>query len=85
MKTIEIEIDKYNKLVKLFQKLNIPDFDRPKIRRLQFLVKTKMPKEKVKIFGIINMYQKTNDTYLKVYLNNLYNQLEDNPPIKGGL
>lgn len=78
MEKIEIDIDKYNKLVKLFQKVNVPDFDKKKIRRLQFLVKNKMPKEKVKIFGIINMYQKTNDTYLKVYLKNLYYILEDN-------
>lgn len=75
MKKIEIDIDKYNKLVKLFQKVNVPDFDRKKIRRLQFLVKNKMPKEKVKIFGIINMYQKTYDTYLKVYLENHYQVL----------
>lgn len=76
-KKIEIEIDQYNKLVKLFQKVNVPDFDKKKIRRLQFLVKNKMPKEKVKIYGIINMYQKTYDTYLKVYLENLYHFLED--------
>lgn len=82
MEKIEIDIDKYNKLVKLFQKVNVPDFDKKKIRRLQFLVKTKMPKEKVKIFGIINMYQKTYDTYLKVYLKNLYQLLEDGKDLK---
>lgn len=78
MKTIEIDINKYNKLVKLFQKLNVEDFNKQKIRRLQYLVKQKMPKNKVKIYGVINLYQSTKDTYLKVYLFNLYNQLEDN-------
>ena len=82
MKTIKIEIDKYNKLVRLFKKVNIKDFDKLKIRRLQYLVKKKLPKEKVKIFGIINMYQSTKYTYLKVYLENLYHQLEDGKDCK---
>ncbi len=78
---IEIEEHIYQKMVKttnlyleLHKKSNLTHKE---IRKLQFLVKTHLPKEKVKIFGVINLYKKSKDIYLKIYCLNLLEKLEN--------
>jgi hypothetical protein len=78
MEQITIDKTAYTKLVLLFKKVNKPDFTHQEIRRLQFLVKYKKSDiEKKKIFSVINIYKSTNDIYLKTYLYNLFQELED--------
>jgi len=74
---MEIEEEVYKKLIQVYNKLTLEDFTHLEIRRLQYLVKTKRSDSKVKIFGIINNYKNTKDIYLKVYLFNLLNELEE--------
>lgn len=77
---IELEEAIYNKMVKttnLYLELHKkPDLTQQQIRRLQYLVKTHKPKEKVKLFGLINLYKKSKDMYLKIYCYNLLEELE---------
>lgn len=77
---IELEEPIYQKMVKttnlyleLYKK---EDLTHNQIRRLQYLVKTYKPKEKVKLFGLINVYRKSKDMYLKIYCHNLLEELE---------
>ena len=78
MEQIQIDKKAYQKLIQLFQKVNTKNFTHKQIRRLQFLVKSKKSTaEKNKIFSIINIYKSTQDIYLKTYLYNLLNELED--------
>lgn len=80
MEIEQIQIDKksYNKLLLLFNKVNAKDLTFNQIRRLQFLVKSKKSNtDKNKIFSIVNIYKSTKDIYLKCYLINLLNELED--------
>ena len=74
----KIEIDKqiYDKLLSVYKKLTFEDLTHSKIRRLQYLIKIKLPNDKVKLFGLINYYKNTKNVYLKVFLYNLLNDLE---------
>lgn len=77
---VEIEETIYQKMVKttnLYLELHKKeDLTLKQIRRLQYLVKTYRPKEKVKLFGLINLYKKSKDMYLKIYCHNLLEALE---------
>lgn len=75
MEITTIEKDKLELLVKLYKKVNIKDFEKEKIRKLQYLTKTYKPKEKNYIFGIINIYQKNKNIYLRTYLEDIYKEL----------
>ena len=72
---ISIEKNKLDLLVKLYKKVNIKDFDKQKIRKLQYLTKNYKSEDKQKIYGIINIYQKTKNIYLRTYLEDIYNEL----------
>ena len=77
---IEIEEPIYQKMVKttnLYLELHKKeDLTHKKIRRLQYLIKTHRTKEKVKIFGLINLYKKSKNMYLKIYCCDLLEELE---------
>jgi len=75
MEMISIEKNKLDLLVKLYKKVNIKDFDKQKIRKLQYLTKTYKSEDKQKIYGIINIYQKTKNIYLRTYLEDIYKEL----------
>ena len=79
---IELEEPIYQKMVKttnLYLELHKKeDLTYQQTRRLQYLVKTQRSKEKVKIYGLINMYKKSKDIYLKIYCHNLLEELEKN-------
>ena len=78
---IEVEEQIYQKMVKttnLYLELHKKeDLTHKYIRRLQYLVKTHKTKEKVKLFGLINLYKKSKDMYLKIYCYNLREELEE--------
>lgn len=80
MKYIEIEEDKYKKLVKVFNKYyefqNIKKLSKQEIRQLQYLIKTTMPEEKVKLYGLINIYKNSDDVHLNNYVYNLFFKLK---------
>jgi hypothetical protein len=85
MDKIELSQEQYKKL-KLFAKkwkdLNsLNHLNHNQIRRIQFLVKTKLPNEKSKLFSIITQYKQTKDIFLLQYIINIYNQIEDNENI----
>ena len=77
---IQIEETIYQKMVKtinLYLELHKKeDLTQHQIRRLQYLVKTHRAKEKVKLFGLINLYTQSKDMYLKIYCWNLLNELD---------
>ena len=78
MEQITIDKTAYTKLVQLFQKVNKPNLTHQEIRRLQFLVKSKKSDMlQKKIFSVINIYKSTHDIYLRTYLYNLFQELED--------
>lgn len=77
MEKMEIDKKVYSKLLEVYKKLTLEDLNKKQIRRLQYLVKTKLPNEKVKLFGLINHYKNTKNVYLKIFLYNLMNDLED--------
>lgn len=81
METKTIELKKYNKLVNIanrYLKINDNSLIEIPIKRLRFLIKTKLPKEKHKYFNVINLYlQDTKNLYLSNYLLEIYNKLED--------
>ena len=75
----QINIDKkvYDKLLLIYNKLIQEDLSSKQIRRLQYLVKSKLPQDKVKLYALINYYKQSKNPYLKVFLYNLLEQLED--------
>jgi hypothetical protein len=75
----QINIDKkvYDKLLLIYNKLTQEDLSSNQIRRLQYLVKSKLSNDKVKLYGLINYYKQSKNPYLKVFLYNLLEQLED--------
>ncbi len=77
---IELEEAIYQKMVKttnLYLELHKKeDLTHKQIRRLQYLIKTHREKEKVKLFGLINLYKKSKDMYLKIFCLNLLKELE---------
>ncbi len=77
MEKVKIDKNVYEKLLLVYKKITQEHLTYKQIRRLQYLIKTKLPKEKVKLYGLINHYKNTKDTYLKVFLYNLLNDLED--------
>ena len=77
MEKIQIDKKVYEKLEVVYKKLILKDLSFSEIRTLQYLIKTKLPKRKVKLFGLINEYKNTKDTYLKIFLYNLLNELSD--------
>lgn len=85
MENITISKEQYSKLKKYafkwqsLQKLNHLDYHQ--IRRIQYLIKTKLPDEKSKLFSIINQYKSTKDIYLLQYIINVYKHLEDHQNI----
>lgn len=82
---ITISKEQYSKLKnyafkwQTLQKLN--HLDHHQIRRIQFLVKTKLPNEKSKLFSIITQYKQTKDIYLLQYIISIYKTIEDNENI----
>lgn len=83
MDTIEVNKKDYNKLIDLYKKVTCPNLEYLEIRRLQYLIKQNYSHaDKQKLFGIINIYKNmANDNkniYLKTYLRNLLDKLENN-------
>lgn len=82
---ITISKEQYSKLKsyafkwKNLQKLSHLDYHQ--IRRIQYLIKTKLPNEKSKLFSIINQYTSTKDIFLLQYIINVYKHLEDHQNI----
>ena len=76
---IKIEEEDYKKLVRIFNKYceleDAKRLSKKELRELQYLIKTLLPDEKVKLFGLINIYQNSNDIYLNNYVLNLYLKL----------
>lgn len=85
MENITISKEQYKKLKQFaiqwqsLQKLNHLDYHQ--IRRIQYLIKTKMPNQKSKLFSIITQYKNTHDMYLLQYIINIYKSIEDNQNI----
>ncbi len=77
MKQINIDKKVYDKLLLIYNKLIQEDLSSKQIRRLQYLVKSKLPHDKVKLYALINYYKQSKNPYLKVFLYNLLEQLED--------
>lgn len=79
METVNIEKDKLNKLVELFNKvIKSDDLSKTQIKSLRYLIKKTKGKTEVRqIFPIITIYLKNKDKYLKVYLTNLLNELKN--------
>lgn len=71
------QISKLNILSKKYLEIvNIPDLTHKEIRRLQYLIKTHLKNDKVKLFGLINIYKSSKDLYLKIYCYKLLEKLE---------
>lgn len=85
MEDITISKYQYNKLkvyAKKWKDLNsLNHLNHNQIRRIQFLVKTKLANEKSKLFSIITQYKQTKDIFLLQYIINIYKQLEDHKNI----
>ena len=75
---ISISKEKYTKLKQYafkwqaLNKLNHLDYNQ--IRRIQYLIKTKLPSQKSKLYSIITQYKNTQDIYLLQYIINIYKQ-----------
>ncbi len=85
MDKIQISQEQYQKL-KVFAKKwkdlqSLEHLEHNQIRRIQFLVKTKLPEQKSKIFSIITQYKQTKDIFLLQYIINIYKSIEDNKNI----
>ena len=85
MENITISKEQYKKLKQFaiqwqsLQKLNHLDYHQ--IRRIQYLIKTKLPDEKSKLYSIITQYKSTKDIFLLQYIINVYKLLEDHQNI----
>lgn len=70
-------IRKLNTLAKKYLHFqNMEDLSFKEIRRLQYLVKTHRVAEKNKLFGLINIYKNTKNTYLRAFCRELLEELE---------
>ena len=83
--TITISKEQYTKLkiyAKNWQSLQkLSHLNHNQIRRIQYLIKTKLPNQKTKLYSIINQYKSTKDIFLLKYIINLYKTIEDNKNI----
>ncbi len=83
VETIEVNKKDYKKLIELYKKVSCPNLKYLEIRRLQYLIKQNYTHaDKQKLFGIINIYKNMEEDnkniYLKTYLRNLLDKLENN-------
>lgn len=82
MENITISKEQYNKLKDYalkWQTLNKQThLDHNQIRRIQYLIKNKLPSSKSKLFAIINEYKSSKDIFLLHYIKSIYKEIEDN-------
>ena len=82
---ITISKTQYNKLKQYafkwqtLQKLS--HLDHHQIRRVQYLIKNKLPDQKSKLYSIITQYKITKDIFLLQYIINIYKSIEDHKNI----
>jgi len=70
-------------LLKLWDKINLPNLTTLESRELQYLIKQNQENNsKQRNFGTLKTYKEDNNIWLKVYLHNLLNKLRKHTPNK---